>query len=216
MQYKLVSFDFDGTLCNSFDAIKAALAIVIPDANLSDLSGKLMSGEAFTCVLQSLSHSKLSEETLFRLYDEFCHVYHNKCAHLQSLYPYSASLLRTFRSQGCHLVIVSNKEEGALHDFLYEHHLAETFDLVIGEREGLMKKPSPESYYDIIMPVFPELQPQQMLHIGDTLIDIDYAKAIGADSAYVCHGFGCDEICIKHKPTFFYSSFKECLDAFNH
>lgn len=214
MRYKLISFDFDGTLCNTFTAIKAALTLIMPEADLSHLSEKLTSGEAFTAVLQSLSPSRLSKEDIFCLYDKFCHVYNDKCAHLQTLYPYSVSLLALLRSQNCYLIIVSNKEERAIHDFLYKHHLETFFDLVIGEREGLMKKPSPNSYRDIISPAFPQLQPHQVLHFGDTLIDIDFAKAIGADSAYVCHGFGCDDICIKHNPTFCYTSFKSCLDIF--
>ena len=104
---------------------------------------------------------------------------------------------------------MSNKDEKAIVDFLDVNNLGTLFDLIIGERKGLKKKPSADSYHSIIQPAFPKLIPHEMLHFGDTLIDIDYAKAIGASSVYVCHGFGRDDICIAHEPTYVCSSFKE-------
>ncbi|WP_298768758.1 HAD family hydrolase [uncultured Shewanella sp.] len=214
MKYKLVSFDFDGTLCNTFAAIKAALSIVIPNVNLDSLPDKLTSGESFITVLHTLTGSALSDRAILHLYDNFCQVYNTQCTALQILYPDTTALLTHFSSQGVKLAIVSNKEEKAIVDFLDVNGLGTLFDLIIGERKGLRKKPSADSYHNIIQPTLPKLAPQDMLHFGDTVIDIDYAKAIGASSVYVCHGFGRDDICIAHEPTYVCSSFKECFSLF--
>lgn len=215
MQYKLISFDFDGTLCNTFDAIKAALSIVIPNVNLDCLPDKLTSGESFIAVLNALTGSVLSHGAILDLYDDFCQAYNAQCTALQTLYPYTSALLTDFRSQGAKLAIVSNKEEKAIVDFLDVNDLGTLFDLIIGERQGLRKKPSADSYHRVIRPAFPKFTPQEMLHFGDTLIDIDYAKAIGASSVYVCHGFGQDDICIAHEPTYVCSSFKDYTAPFS-
>jgi phosphoglycolate phosphatase len=51
------------------------------------------------------------------------------------------------------------------------------FDIVLGEREGIPRKPDPQIVYDIIHRLSPTLSQSPILYIGDSSVDAHTARA---------------------------------------
>lgn len=92
--------------------------------------------------------------------------------------PYDGinELLTNLRAQGYMTAVVSNKVDFAVQD-LVKDFFAGQFDIAIGEREGVRKKPAPDSVFEVLKEF--NLNKEEVIYIGDS--DVDYATAKNAD-----------------------------------
>jgi phosphoglycolate phosphatase len=102
--------------------------------------------------------------------------------------PYEGilSLLKTLRKKGVKLAVVSNKQNDAVME-LVKDQFEGYFDFVIGEKEGVRRKPAP----DMIESCLAELHvnKEEAVYIGDSEIDIQSAKNAKMDCVSVSWGF---------------------------
>ncbi|MEG4347665.1 HAD hydrolase-like protein [Microcoleus sp. A003_D6] len=63
-------------------------------------------------------------------------------------------------------------------------------------------KPNPNVFHSIIKPLFPELDNSQILMVGDTAIDLLFAKNAGIDVCWAACGYGDRAQCLALEPTF--------------
>jgi phosphoglycolate phosphatase len=82
-------------------------------------------------------------------------------------------------------------------------------DLVFGDQPGFPKKPDPAIFTDHILPRYARWQRQQILMVGDTEIDILFAKAVGISSCWASYGYGEMEHCRRLGPDHEISSIAE-------
>ena len=61
------------------------------------------------------------------------------------------------------------------------------FDVAIGEREGVRKKPAPDSVYEVLKEF--DLKKDEVIYIGDSDVDYATAKNAGVDCILVEWGF---------------------------
>ncbi len=96
------------------------------------------------------------------------------------------SLLKTLRKKGVKLAVVSNKQNDAVME-LVKDQFEGYFDFVIGEKEGVRRKPAP----DMIESCLAELHvnKEEAVYIGDSEIDIQSAKNAKMDCVSVSWGF---------------------------
>ena len=62
-----------------------------------------------------------------------------------------------------------------------------TFDMILGQREGIAKKPSPEGALFICEKL--QVKPEECLYLGDTNTDMRTGIAAGMDTVGVTWGF---------------------------
>ena len=70
---------------------------------------------------------------------------------------------------------------------LKEQYFPGLFDFVVGEREGIRRKPCPDSVYEVLKTL--DKTAGQAVYIGDSDVDIDTAKNAGMDVIGVSWGF---------------------------
>ena len=58
------------------------------------------------------------------------------------------------------------------------------------------------AYTDFIQPKFKEIDPKQILMVGDTPADLLFAQNIGADSCWAEYGYGDAKTCRALNPTY--------------
>jgi phosphoglycolate phosphatase len=102
-------------------------------------------------------------------------------------YPQIPELLDALSARGLKMAVLSNK----LHNFavkIIEQFLpAWRFELVIGERPSVPRKPDPTSALEIARKL--AIEPADFLYIGDTATDMKTAKAAGMFPVGVLWGF---------------------------
>lgn len=113
---------------------------------------------------------------------------HYKIHCMDTTKPYNGiiDLLKKLREKGFQTAVVSNKVDFAVQD-LVDDFFRGLFDIAIGEREGVRKKPAPDSVYEV-MKAF-HLAKEDVVYIGDSDVDFETAKNAGVDYILVEWGF---------------------------
>ena len=61
------------------------------------------------------------------------------------------------------------------------------FDTAVGEREGILRKPAPDSVYEVLRRL--GVAKEEAVYIGDSDVDIETARNVGMDEIAVEWGF---------------------------
>jgi phosphoglycolate phosphatase len=213
--YKLIIFDFDGTLCATHEAIlfcikKAyeTLGKTVPDHDFTDAT--IREGLGMENTLKTLS-PKLSDAELQKLLDSYEMIYLKEGEQKSAPFSKADEVLAKLYSAGFILTVVSNKAIAAVNTALERFALKQYISMVVGDTKTLRKKPDPMAYTDFIKVKFPLINPNEILMVGDTPADILFAQNIGADSCWVKYGYGDAKSCRALKPTYTISHLSEIL-----
>jgi phosphoglycolate phosphatase len=127
------------------------------------------------------------------------------------LRPFSGvtEALRQLHAGGAKCLVVSNKGIAAIRRSLDDSRLTSWIDLVFGDEPGLPKKPDPAILTDYILPRYAQLHRERILIVGDTEIDILFAKSAGATACWASYGYGEAERCRRLAPAYEISSIEE-------
>ncbi len=208
--YSLILFDYDGTLCDSREAILATFERTFryyqePTPPLEKLhqvvSHGLIMPEAFKVLKPELNAEGIIEwvKTYRNLYDQDAY-------HLVKPFPGAKELLITLKERGKTLLVMSNKGIRSIEMSLDHLGFTPYITLSLGDGSplltGLDKKPNPISYTQVIQPAFANITSAQTLMVGDTTMDIQYAHNCEIDSCWAAYGFGSAEAIRPLQPTY--------------
>lgn len=177
----LIIFDLDGTLINTIDdlgqACNHALSVCgFPTHRIEDYP-RLVGNGINRLIERALPQEHRNEATVLRLREYFVPFYDQHNCDLTRPYDGIPELLKALKAAGHTLAVASNKYQAAT-EKIVAHFFPNIFDVVLGEREGVARKPDPQIVWDIIhrlSPLASHLSP--MYYIGDSLVDAETAKA---------------------------------------
>jgi phosphoglycolate phosphatase len=228
--FKLIIFDFDGTLFDSLEAIATSVCLTFetlaPDVTApTDELHRLIAVGAppeitFRALLpEGIALENFDEKTWVQKYRELYAIHGQP---LTKPYPGAKDVLLTVQKQKIPVAIISNKSVAAVKIALDKTGLSELVpdSLIIGEPmfEG-KRKPDPAGYTDILLPRLKEVYGEdalsgegEVLMVGDTITDILFARNIGSLVCWCRFGQGNVEECEKLKPDFTIDALSEFLN----
>lgn len=216
-QYKLVIFDFDGTLFATHEAIIHCIIKTFEkynkqapsrDSIYETITKGIGLEDTFRhlnpTLDQKFSDTKdekhVNETTQWiSTYREF---YKNEGEKITQPFDNAKDVLEHLHLAEIAVVIISNKGIEAISSALDKFGLKSFISLVIGDTKGMKKKPDPMVFNEIIKPKFKEILSSEILMIGDTLADLLFAKNIGSDSCWATYGYGVHNECQSATPTY--------------
>jgi phosphoglycolate phosphatase len=213
--FDVVIFDFDGTLFATRPAIVHCLRRAFAAHKRSvpaekKIAGTVNSGLPLQQTLLALDAALLSDRAaLNALSATYRAIYRNEAAPLQQPFPGVAAVLERLNAIGTTCLVVSNKGVAAIQRSLDENHLSPFVDLVFGDGPGLPEKSQPAILMDHIMPCYGRLPKERILFVGDTEIDIEFARGAGIVSCWATYGYGEADRCRKLRPEHEISSIEE-------
>ena len=186
---KAVIFDLDGTLLNTLDDLHAAVsyaleALFLPPRTKDEV--RIAVGDGIgNLIARSIEDGKQNPKfeeclSLFRAYYET----HN--AVFTAPYEGILPLLTTLRQNGVRIGVVSNKIDPAV-KALCARYFPDMIDYAIGEREGIRRKPCPDSLLECLKAL--SVSPDGALYVGDSEQDILTAKNADIACLSVTWGF---------------------------
>jgi len=198
MNKKLIIFDLDGTLLNTLSDLHCSVNFALETEGLPPRSlGEVRSfvGNGILNLIQRSVPTGTDERKTLAVFEVFKAHYAEHCT--DSTLPYEGieELLRGLKSKGCLLGVVSNKAHGAAVHII-ERYFPRTFDSVIGEREGVRKKPAPDSVLEVMRLL--DCSPEDCFYIGDSEVDILTAQNAGCDCISVSWGFKSREFLVEN------------------
>ena len=178
----LIIFDLDGTLINTIDDLGQACnhalsACGYPTHKIEDYP-RLVGNGINKLIERALPEEHRNEETVMQLRAFFVPYYDEHNCDLTHPYDGILALLETLKQQGHTLAVASNKYQAAT-EKIVEKLFPGIFDVVLGERENVARKPDPQIVWDIVEAIGRKGEEaiEDALYIGDSLVDADTAKA---------------------------------------
>ena len=188
----LLIFDLDGTLINTIDDLGQACnhalsACGFPTHKIEDYP-RLVGNGINKLIERALPEEHRNEATVLRLREHFVPFYDQHNCDLTRPYDGIPELLQTLKAAGHTLAVASNKYQAAT-EKIVAHFFPNTFDIVLGERAGVPRKPDPQIVWDILasLPSTINHKPST-LYVGDSLVDAATARA--ADLPFVACTWG--------------------------
>ena len=113
-------------------------------------------------------------------------------------YPGIMELLQALKDEGKQIAVVSNKFYKATEE-LCQHFFGGLVDVAIGEREGIRKKPAPDTVDEALRQL--NADRAHAVYIGDSDVDIQTARNSGLPCISVLWGFRDQDFLLAHGAT---------------
>lgn len=201
MRYRAVLFDLDGTLLDTAGDLAAAVNFALdkggfPQRTVGEVRSFIGKGvrELIRRSLPQGAADALVEKTL----RDFTAYYAAHATVLTAPYRGIRELLSSLRAAGFLLAVVSNKADIFVQEIV-SHYFPDCFDLIMGEREGLARKPAP----DMVEYALSQLgvDAEKAVYVGDMDVDIKTARAAKTPSVSVAWGFRDRAFLLSHGAT---------------
>lgn len=211
----IIIFDLDGTLINTIDDLGQACnhalsACGFPTHKIEDYP-RLVGNGINALIERALPEEDRNEETVLRAREYFVPYYDEHNCDLTRPYDDILALLHTLKEQGHQLAVASNKYQAATEKIVAQL-FPTIFDVVLGEREHIARKPDPQIVYDIHSALNTKLSTQNCLYVGDSLVDANTARAAGCTLVLCTWGFEKEEQLSAFKPDYLVAHPKEILE----
>jgi phosphoglycolate phosphatase len=182
----VILFDWDGTLADSYGFLEGAHNMVLESLGLPARQDGWFQ-----------EYFGMSSDLIYRMvYDAQAEA--ARTLFLDYFYAHSASLmqpvagsedvLKWLREKGIKIGVVTNmRPEGInrkISDFGWGHY----FDCVVGADEAARNKPAPDPIFLALERLEYKGETERVWFVGDTITDMDAAKAAGCPRLYVFHG----------------------------
>ena len=187
--HNTITVDLDGTLLDTLDDLTTAVNYALRKHYLPKRSKdevRQFLGNGMERLIE-LSVPKGKKTKNFKtILQDFKTYYLVNAITKTAPYPGIMDMLNTLKQKGFKLAIVSNKGYQAV-SFLREYFFNETIDVAIGEKEGIRKKPFPDTVYEALSVLNEEKQ--NAYYVGDSEVDILTAKNASMECLSVSWGF---------------------------
>lgn len=218
---KLCILDFDGTLCGTHDAIKTCIELTFDHYGMDRptsvrIEEVIEMGVVMSEAMRALAVPQLSEAQAEQWAGTYRELYLEHGLKHSSLFPGVERTLAELEKLNIDMVIASNKAEASVRKAIEHFGIERYFKLLVCDPQGVAKKPSPESYEQIIAPAFPGITPNDVVMVGDTQADLGFARNIGALACWAAYGYGDKARCIAMKPDLIIDTLPELLDHLTH
>ena len=206
-RYKAVIFDWDGTVMDSTASIVSAIQAACIDLDLPVPSVEDASWVIGLSLDQALQRCApgLTQERVPFFQERYRHHFFLNDQQL-GLFDGILPLLEELRQQEIRLGVATGKTRRGLDRVLQAQQLTAHFDYTrcADESQG---KPHPAMLFDIMERL--DLQPEQVLMVGDTTHDVQMAASAGVDSMAVTYGAHSKRTLLLSEPTVMVSSVRE-------
>ncbi len=189
MFYKLAIFDLDGTILNTLEDLADATNYALkqhgyPGRTIEEV--RRFVGNGIRKLIERALPAGTAQEETDRVHQTFLGYYQLHCADKTRPYEGILQLLQRLRAAGCLTAVVSNKADAAVQP-LCRRYYDGMFDYAVGERQGIRRKPEPDSVREVLRRL--EVDAADAVYIGDSEVDIQTAQNAEMDSIIVTWGF---------------------------
>ena len=220
----IIIFDLDGTLINTISDLgqacnHALAACGYPTHKIEDYP-RLVGNGINKLIERALPEEHRHEEKVLQVREYFVPYYDEHNCDLTHPYDGIPELLHALKAAGHQLAVASNKYQAATEKIVAQLFPG-IFDIVLGERENVARKPDPQIVWDIVGSLedgsnaaysledaalqdgAERLQERgKVLYVGDSLVDANTARAAGCKLVLCTWGFEAAEKLAAFQPDY--------------
>lgn len=185
--YKLLIFDWDGTLADSIGRIVTAMRVAAQRSRRPECDDEAIKGIIGLGLPEAILtlYPDMSAEQVIAFRQHYADVYIAMDAQPSPLFAGVMESLEAFRAQGYRLAVATGKARRGLDRVLKAHGWEQFFDVTRAADETA-SKPDPLMLNQILAHC--DVRPEQALMVGDASFDLLMARNAGIDSVAVSYG----------------------------
>lgn len=191
----------DGTILDTLDDLTDTLNMSLAEVGMPVRTKdevRSFVGNGVGKLLERAVPQGTTEEEMAALAGAFRKNYAVHCADKTKPYDGVPELIAALRAAGLKTAVVSNKVDFAVQT-LAKGYFKGLFDMAVGEREGVRRKPAPDSVNEVMRTL--GIPQEKTVYIGDSDVDADTARNAGVDFVGVEWGFRPREVLLEHGAT---------------
>lgn len=187
--YDLAIFDLDGTILDTLADLAGSInhalkSLGYPTRTIDEV--RRFVGNGVRKLVERAVPEGTAAEDIEGVFTAFKAHYQDHSMDETRPYPYIPILLKGLKLKGMRLAVVSNKVDEAVGP-LCERFYPGIFDVTVGERPGVRKKPAPDAVEAVLAAL--DIPQEKAVYIGDSEVDIETARNAGLDGLIVTWGF---------------------------
>lgn len=199
-KYNTIIFDLDGTLLNTLEDLADGVNYCMrkfscPERTLEEV--RQFVGNGIRKLMERAVPMGTEHPEFENIFETFKAYYTKHCQIKTRAYPEIEELLSELVKRKYKMAIVSNKNMDAVRE-LNRLYFEAYIGLAIGERQGVRKKPFPDSVNQAVREL--EADKEHVLYVGDSEVDKETADNAGVDCVLVSWGFRDKDILLELKP----------------
>ena len=191
MTRKLVIFDFDGTLVDTRRLVVTTMRDVLAELGLPVAEEAQCLATIGMPLRQCYSRlvSWLTAEQLDECYDAHQRLFDKNMQTIcPTLFPNVETTLKSLKKNDVLLSVASSRSTHSLHDLSHRLGLDIYFDFMVGAHDVEHHKPHPEAVIKTLASL--EVDKDNALVVGDTVLDIAMGRDAGVTTCGVTYGVG--------------------------
>lgn len=201
MKHSLAIFDLDGTILYTLVDLKNSINFTLkkfgfPERTLDEV--RRFVGNGIKNLIIRAAPKGTDEKTIDEMFEVFNEHYAVHCNDNTKSYDGIDELLKKLKEQKVKTAVVSNKADYAVQT-LVKKYFDGLFDYAVGEKQGVRKKPCPDSVNEVLRVL--DTPKEAAVYIGDSEVDVATAKNAQMDCIAVDWGFRDREVLINSGAT---------------
>lgn len=189
MKHSLAIFDLDGTILYTLVDLKNSMNFTLkkfgfPERTLDEV--RRFVGNGIRNLIIRAAPKGTDEKTIDEMFEVFNEHYVVHCNDNTKSYDGIDELLKKLKEQKVKTAVVSNKADYAVQT-LVKKYFDGLFDYAVGEKQGVRKKPCPDSVNEVLRVL--DTPKESAVYIGDSEVDVATAKNAQMDCIAVDWGF---------------------------
>ena len=212
MKCNCVVFDLDGTLLDTLGDLRDSVNFALSKNNLPQRTTeeiKAFVGNGIRLLIERSVPENTKLSLVDKCFEDFKAHYKANSANLTKAYDGINELLSILKNRGVKLAVVSNKADFAVKAGV-EGYFPDVFDCAVGEKEGVKRKPAPDTVFAVIDEL--NVNKNEVVYIGDSEVDIQTSKNADIPCISVTWGFRDKEVLEKLCPEYIVDSPEEILN----
>lgn len=200
--YQTVIFDLDGTLLNTLEDLKDSVNFALRSRGFAERSleeVRSFVGNGIRRLIEQAVPEGTKVEEADKVFEAFRTHYMEHCQDKTAPYDGIMELLKELKKNSYQMAIVSNKSDAAVKE-LTSYYFGEYINVAIGEREGIKRKPAPDSVFEAMRLL--GANAKASVYVGDSDVDRKTASNAGLACVSVTWGFREEEELRKLEPEY--------------
>lgn len=212
MKFNTVVFDLDGTLLDTLGDLRDSVNFALEKNNLPKRTTEEIRsfvGNGIRLLIERSVPENIPSEITDKCFSDFKEYYKDHSAILTKPYDGIIDLMKELKLKGIKIAVVSNKADFAVKK-LMEDYFSGLYDCAYGEREGVLRKPAPDSVFGAIKEMGAETD--NTVYIGDSEVDVETSKNANLPCIAVTWGFRDKKVLESLDPEYIVDSPTEILN----
>ena len=200
MRFDTVIFDLDGTILDTLGDLRDSVNFALKNNNLPCRSTeeiRAFVGNGIRLLIERAVPQNTEKAVVDKCFDDFKAHYKNNSANLTKPYDGIIEVLNQLKNNGVKLAVVSNKADFAVQT-LVKKYFKGIFDFSVGEKEGIRRKPFPDSVFNAME--YLGADKNTTVYVGDSEVDVETAFNSGIPCIAVTWGFRDEMVLEKLNP----------------